>query len=156
MQCGDSTCDDNDYNGVDKAIITLSGLYTAPSSLAITRTAITGKTITAKETFTAGNQDLSQVYFDLYDENKILTGETIYKGQEVPKGRYYITVVVFIQNDKNDVNIVLEKENVILMSEKTIDLTDIELNEFLCSYKKLVDDKKLKINICENTKKYDY
>ena len=39
---------------------------------------------------------------DLYDENKILTGETIYKGQEVPKGRYYITVVVFIQNDKNE------------------------------------------------------
>ena len=38
----------------------------------------------------------------LYDENKILTGETIYKGQEVPKGRYYITVVVFIQNDKNE------------------------------------------------------
>ena len=35
---------------------------------------------------------------DLYDENKILTGETIYKGQEVPIGRYYITVVVFIQN----------------------------------------------------------
>ena len=39
---------------------------------------------------------------DLYDENKILTGETIYKGQEVPIGRYYITVVVFIQNDKNE------------------------------------------------------
>ena len=39
---------------------------------------------------------------DLYDENKILTGKTIYKGQEVPKGRYYITVVVFIQNDKDE------------------------------------------------------
>ena len=39
---------------------------------------------------------------DLYDENKILTGETIYKGQEVTIGRYYITVVVFIQNDKNE------------------------------------------------------
>ena len=39
---------------------------------------------------------------DLYDENKKLTGETIYKGQEVPKGRYYITVVVFIQNNKNE------------------------------------------------------
>lgn len=37
---------------------------------------------------------------DLYDENKELTGETIYKGQDVPKGRYYITVVVFIQNSK--------------------------------------------------------
>ncbi len=35
---------------------------------------------------------------DLYDENKKLTGETIYKGETVPKGRYYITVVVFIQN----------------------------------------------------------
>ena len=39
---------------------------------------------------------------DLYDENKKLTGETIYKGQDVPKGRYYITVVVFIQNSKNE------------------------------------------------------
>ncbi len=39
---------------------------------------------------------------DLYDENKKITGETIYKGQEVPKGRYYITVVVFIQNKKNE------------------------------------------------------
>jgi len=35
---------------------------------------------------------------DLYDENKKLTGETIYKGDPVPKGRYYITVVIFIQN----------------------------------------------------------
>lgn len=38
---------------------------------------------------------------DLYDENKQLTGEKIYKGQNVPKGRYYITVVVFIQNNEN-------------------------------------------------------
>ncbi len=35
---------------------------------------------------------------DLYDENKILTGETIIKGQAVPAGRYYLTVVVFISN----------------------------------------------------------
>ena len=39
---------------------------------------------------------------DLYDENKKLTGEKIYKGQDVPKGLYYITVVVFIQNSKNE------------------------------------------------------
>lgn len=39
---------------------------------------------------------------DLYDENKKITGETIYKGQDVPEGRYYITVVVFIQNNKNE------------------------------------------------------
>lgn len=39
---------------------------------------------------------------DLYNENRELTGETIVKGQSVPKGRYYITVVIFIQNDKKD------------------------------------------------------
>lgn len=37
---------------------------------------------------------------DLYDENKELTGETIFKGEPIPKGRYYITVVIFIQNDE--------------------------------------------------------
>ena len=31
---------------------------------------------------------------DLYDENKQKTGEVIEKGQPIPNGRYYITVVV--------------------------------------------------------------
>lgn len=39
---------------------------------------------------------------DLYDENKKLTGETIFKGEKVPEGRYYITVAVWIQNDEGD------------------------------------------------------
>ena len=39
---------------------------------------------------------------DLYNENKELTGETIVKGEDVPKGRYYITVVVWIQNDNGE------------------------------------------------------
>ena len=39
---------------------------------------------------------------DLYNETKELTGKTIYKGQDVPKGHYYITVVIFIQNGKNE------------------------------------------------------
>ncbi|MDU4752935.1 MAG: DUF3867 family protein, partial [Clostridium butyricum] len=30
------------------------------------------------------------------------------------------------------------------------------LNEFLCSYKKILEDKKLNIVICENIKKYEY
>lgn len=50
---------------------------------------------------------------DLYDENKRLTGETIYKGEPIPKGRYYITVVIFIQNSKGEFLIqkmVLEKD----------------------------------------------
>ena len=39
---------------------------------------------------------------DLYDENRQLTGETIYKGEEIPDGRYIIVVLVFIQNSKGE------------------------------------------------------
>ena len=39
---------------------------------------------------------------DLYDENKQKTGEVIEKGQDVPKGSYYITVVVWMQNSKGE------------------------------------------------------
>lgn len=35
---------------------------------------------------------------DLYDINRKLTGETIYKGESIPKGRYIIVVLVMIQN----------------------------------------------------------
>ena len=38
----------------------------------------------------------------MYDENKQKTGEVIEKGQEVPNGRYYITVVVWMQNSKGE------------------------------------------------------
>lgn len=39
---------------------------------------------------------------DLYNSKKILTNKTIEKGKEVPIGSYYITVVVFIENDKGE------------------------------------------------------
>ncbi len=37
---------------------------------------------------------------DLYDINRKLTGETIYKGEEIPENRYIIVVLVFIQNSE--------------------------------------------------------
>ena len=37
---------------------------------------------------------------DLYDINRNPTGETIYKGEEIPNGKYIIVVLVFIQNDE--------------------------------------------------------
>lgn len=37
---------------------------------------------------------------DLYDSNRKLTGETIFKGEEVPRGRYIVIVLVFIQNSE--------------------------------------------------------
>lgn len=37
---------------------------------------------------------------DLYDKNKNLTGETMYKGEPIPADRYIIVVMVFIQNSE--------------------------------------------------------
>ena len=62
----------------------------------------------------------------------------------------------FIKNEKNDLKVLLEKEDVILISEKNIDLNDNELNEFLCSYKKVIEDNKIQIVLCENIKGYEY
>ncbi len=37
---------------------------------------------------------------DLYDKERKLTGETIFKGEETPEGKYIIVVLVFIQNSE--------------------------------------------------------
>ena len=37
---------------------------------------------------------------DLYDKDRKLTGEFIYKGEPVPKGKYIIVLLVMIQNSK--------------------------------------------------------
>ena len=47
---------------------------------------------------------------DLYDENKNLTGETIEKDQSIPIDRYYLTVVVWIQNSKNEFLLQINKK----------------------------------------------
>lgn len=39
---------------------------------------------------------------DLYDSNKNLTGETICKGEAIPKGKYIIVFLCFIQNFNGD------------------------------------------------------
>lgn len=39
---------------------------------------------------------------DLYDINRNLTGETIYKGEPIPKSRYISVVLSFIQNSKGE------------------------------------------------------
>lgn len=39
---------------------------------------------------------------DLYDKNRNLTGETIFKGEKIPEGRYILVVLVFIQNSKGE------------------------------------------------------
>lgn len=61
-----------------------------------------------------------------------------------------------IKNDKNDIEIMVEEDNVVIQSEGKIDLSDLELSDFLCSYKKVREEKPLNIRLCENVKKYNY
>lgn len=42
-------------------------------------------------------------YRDLYDENRVLTREKIEKHDPVPAGRYYVTVMVFMENSKGEI-----------------------------------------------------
>lgn len=39
---------------------------------------------------------------DLYDENRILTGETIIKGKTYPANRRILVVAIIIQNSKGE------------------------------------------------------
>lgn len=61
-----------------------------------------------------------------------------------------------IKNSNNDLEIMLNEDNVIIKSVKNINLSDSELNEFLCSYKKVVEGKNLKVSLFENVKEYEY
>lgn len=61
-----------------------------------------------------------------------------------------------IKNDVNDIKIEYVDENVRIVSEKKIDLNDNELNEFLCSYKKLLDNKDINVSMFENVTNYKY
>lgn len=65
------------------------------------------------------------------------------------------TINIKIKNSINDINIVLEKENVVIYSHKKIDLKDYELNDFILSYKKMLNTQ-LKVTLCENCIKYTY
>ncbi|WP_297633431.1 DUF3867 family protein [uncultured Clostridium sp.] len=61
-----------------------------------------------------------------------------------------------IQNTVNDIRILLQEENIIILSEKEVDLNDTELNEFLCSYKKVIENKTLNITIAGKNSSYPY
>lgn len=61
-----------------------------------------------------------------------------------------------IENDLNNLNIFIRDTEITIKSKGYINMKDTELNEFLVSYKKTIDDKPLIIEICENIKEYEY
>jgi 8-oxo-dGTP pyrophosphatase MutT (NUDIX family) len=42
-------------------------------------------------------------YRDLYDKNRVPTGEKIERHEAVPAGKYYVTVMVFVENSKGEI-----------------------------------------------------
>ena len=71
------------------------------------------------------------------------------------KLEYDSFIISYLKNDVNDIKIIIDKENVTLISSKSINLVDSQLNEFLLDYKNMIG-KKMKVSICENCKEYDY
>lgn len=65
------------------------------------------------------------------------------------------SVETYIKNDHNDIKIIIDQEEVILISKGKVNLIDAELNEFLLSYKNVLN-KTIKITMCENITEYDY
>lgn len=41
-------------------------------------------------------------YRDLYNSDRILTGEKILKGEQIPENNYIMMVVIFIENDNHE------------------------------------------------------
>lgn len=78
--------------------------------------------------------------------------------QEKYKGKVKMTnfTTYVIKNERNDVELLLDKNKVLITSPKSINLQDSELNEFLCSYKKTLSDEVLDIRFCENVGQYNY
>ena len=96
--------------------------------------------------------NISNIGEDYENLRKTVSFQEKYKGRLKNK----TTTTYYIKNEKNDIEIFLESTNVFIKSFGKVDLNDIELNEFLCSYKKLVEDKTLSVVVCENCNKYDY
>lgn len=71
------------------------------------------------------------------------------------KLEYDSFIISYLKNDVNDIKIIIDKEKVLLISSKNINLIDSQLNEFLLDYKTMIG-KKMKVSICENCKEYDY
>ena len=96
------------------------------------------------------NLGVDNVNYD--NKRKTMSFQEKYKDRLVNKAMSYYT----ISNEKNNIEIIVEEDNVVIQSEGKIDLSDLELSDFLCSYKKVREDKPLNIRLCENVKKYNY
>ena len=96
-----------------------------------------------------GGKDFQESYEDL---RKVMSFEEKYKSRI---GKKALTTYK-IKNEINDIEIQLDGNNDFIKSVKDIALSDNELNEFLCSYKKTLKDETINIELCANIQNYIY
>lgn len=60
-----------------------------------------------------------------------------------------------LKNDKNDLKIIFNGENVTVISENKIDFSDEDINKAIANYRVIVGDS-IRVQICEATNSYDY
>lgn len=75
-----------------------------------------------------------------------------YKGQISIKNINVCT----IKNDLNNLEIFLNEKELIIKSDKKVNFKDLELNDFICSYKKTVNNDKIQVRVCDNETTYEY
>ncbi len=75
-----------------------------------------------------------------------------YKGQLSTKNMSICT----IKNDLNDLEIFLYEKELIVKSDKKVNFKDLELNDFICSYKKTLNNDKIKVRVCDSETTYEY
>lgn len=61
-----------------------------------------------------------------------------------------------IKNEKNDIFIICEGNEITMFSENTIDLEDNELHDFLVSYRRQLKEESLKIRMGDNYSEFTY
>ena len=82
-----------------------------------------------------GNIDFNNITKEEIDSIKKTTGFYEKYGSKIqPKS----CISTFIKNDANDIEIIIDQEKVMLFSSKKVNLMDAELNEFLLSYKNML------------------
>ena len=94
-----------------------------------------------------------EIKIDKAQEN--IVKNSVFYNKFATKLEYDSFIISYLKNDVNDIKIIIDKENVTLISSKSINLVDSQLNEFLLDYKNMIG-KKMKVSICENCKEYDY
>lgn len=78
------------------------------------------------------------------------------------KGKYgesldVVTMVKkVIKNEKNSLTLLCDKNEIIIFSEKSIDLEDNELHDFLVSYRRQNKEESLKIRMGDNYSEFQY